>query len=374
MTHVAHVITGLGSGGAEGFLARLVPALASHSVTGTVFSLTDDGVHGEELRSQGTEVCPLGLRVNRPDPRIPVRLVRHLRDIRPDVVMTWLYDADIVGGIAARLAGIPVLWNIRQSAMGPEAPTRHHLLLLSEVLLSRVLPRRIICVSQSAKDDHVAVGFPAQRMVVIHNGVDVERFRPDSAARAALRQELGIPTDATVIGHVARFDPQKDHATMLRAAAVVLCRRPGTHLVMCGDGVLASNRRLSNLVEASGIDRSGLHLLGRRPDVERLMTAFDVAVSSSAYGEGLTNAIAEAMAGGIPCVATASGDAVQLLGDTGEVVPVRDPAALAEGILRVATRTQVPDAAARRRIVDHFSLAAAAEAYSSVIRDTIAGG
>lgn len=374
MTHVAHVITGLGSGGAEGSLTRLVPALASHNVTSTVFSLTDDGVHGEELRSQGTEVRPLGLRVDRPDPRIPIRLVRHLRDIRPDVVMTWLYDADIVGGIAARLAGIPVMWNIRQSAMGPEAPTRHRLLLRSEVLLSRVLPRRIICVSQSAKDDHVAVGFPAQRMVVIHNGVDVERFRPDSAARTAVRRELGVPPDAMVIGHVARFDPQKDHATMLRAAAVVLRQRPGTQLVMCGDGVLASNRRLSNLVEASGIDRSGLHLLGRRPDAERLMTTFDVAVSSSAYGEGLTNAIAEAMASGIPCVATASGDAFQLLGDTGEVVPVRDPAALAEAILRVATRTQVPDAAARRRIVDHFGMASAAATYAGVIRDTSASG
>lgn len=373
MTHVAHVITGLGSGGAEGFLARLVPALASHNVTGTVFSLTDDGVHGEELRSQGSEVCPLGLRVNRPDPRIPVRLVRHLRDIRPDVVMTWLYDADIVGGIAARLAGIPVVWNIRQSAMGPEAPTRHHLLLRSEVLLSRVLPRRIICVSQSAKDDHVAVGFPAQRMVVIHNGVDVERFQPNSAARTAVRQELGIPSHAMVIGHVARFDPQKDHATMLRAAAEVIRRRPGTKLLMCGDGIEISNGQLRTLIDLVGIDERAIHLLGVRRDIERLMAAVDVAVSSSIH-EGLSNAIAEAMACGVPCVATATGDATKLISDSGMVVPTQDPRALAEAILSLASRTSVPVASARQHIIDRFGLDFSATTYAHVIRDTIARG
>jgi len=160
---------------------------------------------------------------------------------------------------------------------------------------------------------------------------------------------------------------------MLRAVAEVIRRRPRTNLLMCGDGIETSNRQLRTLIDLVGIDESALHLLGVRPDVERLMAAVDVAVSSSVH-EGWSNAIAEAMACGVPCVATTTGDATELIRGSGMVVPTRDPRALAEAILSLASRTSVPDAAARRRIVDHFDMASAAATYATVIRDTSVSG
>lgn len=363
MIRVAHVITGLGAGGAEGFLTRLVPELGERGVTGTVFSLTDDGVHGEELRRRGIDVCPLGLRPDRPDPRVLLRLVRHLGDIRPDVVMTWLYHSDLIGGVAGRLAGVPVVWNLRQSAMGPGAPRRHHRLLRLNARLADRLPARIVCVSNRSLVDHVDAGYPADRMVVIHNGVDIARFKPDSLARRDVRRELEIPAHAHVVGHVARFDPQKDHRTLLNGAAKVVAALPEVHLVMCGDGVEEANERLVGWIQEAGLDRRCVHLLGRRSDVERLDAAFDVAVSSSAYGEGMTNALAEAMACGVPCVSTDSGDARELIGDTGAVVSVGDADALARSILTVLDGKTPPVEDVRRVILDGFDLCSSVDAY-----------
>lgn len=374
MIHVAHVITGLGPGGAEGFLTNLVPGLERQGIGATVFSLTDDGVHGDDLRRSGVDVCPLGFRTGRPDPRPAVHLAAHLRDVRPDVVMTWLYHADLIGGLAATACGIPVVWNLRQSAMGPAAPDRHHRLVRTNARLSRRVPRRIVCVSERARSDHEAAGYPRDRMEVIHNGFDVQRYEPDAVVRAAVRAELGIPGNAPVIGHVARFDPQKDHLSMLRAASRVATERPDMHLVMCGDGVDRSNQHLGRWIGEVGLDRRSVHLLGRRDDVERLVTAWDVAVSSSAYGEGLTNALGEAMAAGVPCVATASGDARELIGPTGTVVDVGDPAALAAGIVGMLADRTVPVAETRQRIVDRFDLERATDRYARCLREVAAGG
>jgi len=373
MTHVAHVITGLGAGGAEGFLTRLVPELAVRGVTSTVFSLTDDGVYGEELRRSGTDVCPLGLRPDRPDPRVLVRLVRHLGDIRPDVVMTWLYHADLIGGMAGRIARVPVGWNLRQSAMGPAAPRRHHMLLRLNARLADRLPAQIVCVSHRALADHIDAGYPAERMEVIHNGFDVARFKPDAGARLAVRGELGIPADGRVIGHVARFDAQKDHRTLIHAIALVFAERSDTHLVMCGDGLESSNRELGELIDDSGLDRRRLHLLGRRQDVARLDAAFDVAVSSSAYGEGLSNALAEAMACGVPCVSTDTGDAEELIGGTGTIVPVGDAGALAQSVMAILDRQVPPVDAVRRRILDKFELGVSADAYRTCLERVARG-
>lgn len=373
MIHVAHVITGLGSGGAEGFLTRLVPELGARGATCTVFSLTDDGVHGEELRRRGIDVCPLGLRTNRPDPRVLPRLVRHLGDIRPDVVMTWLYHADLIGGVAGRVAGVPVVWNLRQSAMGSGAPLRHHSLLRVNARLAGRVPARIVCVSNRAMDDHVGYGYPAQRMEVIHNGFDTSRFKPDAEARRSVREELGIPDGDPVIGHVARFDAQKDHQTLLRAMAIVAAKHPDIHLIMCGDGVDDSNRALSDLIDEQGLDRNGVHLLGRRSDIDRIDAALDLALSAS-VSEGLSNALAEAMACGVPCVATDSGDAEDLIGDTGAVVPVRDPEALAGGILELLHLATPPIEVVRRRIVEKFNLGSSADDYVRCLEQVAARG
>lgn len=364
---VVHVITGLSGGGAEGFLARLVPRLRDQGVDATVVSLTDDGAHGEPLRRQGFDVVPLGLDPARPRVRPVLRLASHLRDLRPDVVMTWLPHADVVGGLTARLCGVPVVWNVRQSALGPEAPRRHHRLVAATARLSRWVPTRIACVSEAARRDHVALGYPAARTEVVPNGFDLDRFRPDPARGRDVRAGLGLDPDTHVVGHAARLDPQKDHRTLLEAFGIVAAARSDVRFVLCGRGVTPTSEPLRTWVDEL-LPPGRAQLLGPREDLPQLLTAWDVAVSSSAYGEGLTNALGEAMSCGVPCVATDSGAARELLGGTGRVVPVRDPSALAAAVLDVLDGPRPPVAAVRRHVAGHFGIDAAADRYAGLLR------
>jgi glycosyltransferase involved in cell wall biosynthesis len=210
-------------------------------------------------------------------------------------------------------------------------------------LLSRLVPQSIVCNSQSALDDHAALGFDRGRMAVIPNGVDSVRFRPDVAARRSVREELGLDDQGLLVGLVGRWDPQKDHRTFLEAFAVLVAHNPNVHAVLCGQDV-DSVRPL--IVEVGGhqLNRK-VHVMGSRTDIETITAALDVAVSSSAYGESFPNAIAEAMACEVPVVVTDLPGSVALVGDVGRVVPVGDSRALAD-----ATAGLLADCAARRRL------------------------
>ena len=189
--------------------------------------------------------------------------------------------------------------------------------------LSRRVPARIVAVSYAAVEGHVAIGYDRERFTVIHNGIDTDRYRQSPADRTAVREELGLSEHGTlVIGHVARFHPQKDHVGLIDTVAPMLRDRPGVVLVLVGD----STDRAAPLAAANGVEAQ-VRVLGRRTDVPRLTSAFDVAVSSS-VDEGLPNVVGEAMASEVPCVVTDVGDSALLVGDTGLVVPARDPAAL----------------------------------------------
>jgi glycosyltransferase involved in cell wall biosynthesis len=209
-------------------------------------------------------------------------------------------------------------------------------------------------------------------MLVIPNGFDLETFRPDPQARAALRAELGISPSALLIGHVARFDSQKDHHTFVRAAGLLDGgANPNVDFLMCGEGVEATNRVLADWIAAAGIGPR-CHLLGLRDDVARVHAALDVEVSSS-VGEGFSNAIGEAMACGVTCAATDVGDSATLIGDTGRIVPLRDPAALARACAELievgeAGRSRL-GLAARQRIGERFGLPAITARYESLYRE-----
>ena len=153
-------------------------------------------------------------------------------------------------------------------------------------------------------------------------------LRRTSSARSAVRQELGLPVDATLIGFIARFHPQKDHRTFLQAATILSEQVPDSQFVLVGRGVTVDNEELRGLIAAHG-PRHGVHLLGERADIPRLTAALDIATCSSAFGESFPSVVGEAMACGVPCVVTDVGDAARIVGDTGRVVLPKDAAALA---------------------------------------------
>jgi glycosyltransferase involved in cell wall biosynthesis len=224
--------------------------------------------------------------------------------------------------------------------------------------------------SEAGRKIHEGLGYRPRRWDVIPNGFDLDQFRPDVKARTEICNKLGIPSDVPVIGLMARFDPLKDHATFLRAAAKLLASTPDTHFVLVGAGVDGDNPELTGVIDALGISAS-VHLLGERPDAAKITAAFDIATCSST-GEGFPNIIGEAMACGVPVVTTDVGDARLIVGDTGIVVAVSNPDALAKGWQSVLDRKGDGIAEmgkrARARISELYDINGIAERYAAIYR------
>jgi glycosyltransferase involved in cell wall biosynthesis len=369
-----HVITGLGTGGAESMLLKLVWALRPPDVLSEVVSLSGGGPTGEKLLAAGVPVRELGMGRGRAGPGDVARLAMWTRAARPDVVQTWMYHADLVGGLAARLARVPVVWGIRQGSLDPRF-NRWSTLGTAALCasLSRILPARIVVCSKNASDAHGEFGYSRDRMVVIPNGFDLSYLRPDLQARQSMREELGFPDSVLLVGLAARFDPQKDHRTFLRAAGRVHARHPEARFVLCGDGIDSGNSTVRGWVEEVGLGNA-CQLLGRREDVPRFFAALDVAVSSSS-GEGFPNVVGEAMACGVPCVVTDVGDSAFLVGVTGLVVPPRDPEGLANAISVLlrdgAAGRRARGMAARERIEREFALPVVAARYRRLYEEVL---
>jgi glycosyltransferase involved in cell wall biosynthesis len=232
-------------------------------------------------------------------------------------------------------------------------------------MLSGRVPARIVCCSETAKEMYAAGGFAKEKIIVIPNGFDTDRFRPDSEAARDVRMEIGVAPDTTLIGFVARYDPLKDHATFLRAAGLLHKEFPGVHFLLCGDKVDDRNAGLIERINA--LNLSGVcHLLGPRRDVPRIFAALDIATSSS-ISEAFPLAVGEAMSCGVPCVATDVGDSALMIGSTGKIVPPSNPAALAAGwkallSLDGGARAGL-GAASRRRVREMFDLDAVTRRY-----------
>lgn len=374
---VMHVITGLVLGGAEIFLLRLLGAMDKKKFPSRVFALKSGGVLTERVRALGVEVIELGVR----GPMTVVGAFRRLRRetrVGRGVLQTWMYHADLLGGLAAwGTKRWPVIWNVRQTSLTPDLKKSSTLWVARLCArFSRTVPCAIVCNSVAALESHAAFGYAREQLTVIPNGFDTSVFRPDAAARASVRAELGFPADARLVGLVARYDPHKDHNTFLKAAAIAAAEDPSLYFLMCGEGVEESNPVFGDALRRAGL-AGRCRLLGRRNDTPRLNAALNVATLSS-VSEGFPNVIGEAMACGVPCVVTDAGDAAALVGGTGRVVAPRDPAALAaawkaEMAAPPEQRAQ-RGAAARARIEANYSLGAVARRYEELYARTAEEG
>lgn len=376
---VTFMIPSLGVGGAEGMLCRLVSGMDRKRFTAKVISLIDLGPTPivEKIQALGVPIRFLGMQPGRPNPMSVLRVARWLREDQPDLISTWQYHADLIGGLAARLAGsIPVAWGIRQSDLSREGNGRLTFLTARMCArLSRWLPRKIICCSEASRQAHAALGYAAEKMVVIPNGYDLGTFRPDSAAREAIRKELRIPEDVPVIGLVGRFHPQKDHRNFIWATRSLHKDRPEVYFVLCGQEVNWENKELTKWIDEAGI-RKRVYLLGRRNDIPKLTAALDVACLAS-FSEGFPNVVSEAMSCEVPCVVTDVGDAALIVGQTGLVVPPRNPAALATALCKMVDlgregRNQL-GMAARQRITEQFDLPKIVARYESFFQELTRG-
>ncbi len=354
-------------------LYRLVSRMDRSRFANVVMSLTDLGSLGRKMQAKGVRVHSLEESCEAHSHSIGMvratyllsiglwRLVLFLRRERPAIVQTWLYHADLVGLLAAKLARVPVIaWNVRCTSLRTQRGAAMRILARMSAL-----PQAILVNSVSGQKLHESQGYHPRRWIHIPNGFDLDEFRPDPHARLKLRQELQLPQETLLIGLIARIDPLKDHANFLQAADLLLQKYHKVHFVNVGYGVEMRNRNLSRELEARGLN-DRVHLLGERSDISHLMAALDILASSSS-AEGFPNVVGEAMACGVPCVVTDVGDSAVIVGETGKVVPPRNPEALARAWAELIDlgpdgRRRLGEAA-RQRIKEHFDLNAIVKQY-----------
>ena len=377
MIRVVHVVSSLHTGGTEMMLYKLLAGMDRVRFANSVVSMTSGGAVAERIRGLGIPVTSLGMRRGIPDPWAALRLYRILAQERPQVVQTWLYHADLLGLAMARAAGIrEVVWNIRCSTTD-ERYVRGMTGIVVRLLarLSRA-PAAVVVNSDVGIAVHKGLGYHPRRWEMIPNGFDLARFRPDAAAYQDVRRELGATPDTLLIGLVARFDPLKDHATFLRAAALLAGRTPRVHFVAAGLGVDPANPELAGLIADPALS-GRVHLLGERSDVPRITAALDIATCSST-GEGFPNVVGEAMACGVPVVTTAVGDAEAVVADTGIVVPPSSPRALADAWMSLVALTDeariARGARARARVAENYDIAMIAARYEALYEELAARG
>ena len=366
---IAHVISNLAPGGAERMLYELICSMDSQRFENEVISLTNLGEIGLRLQAWGINVRTLTMSKGFPSAIAVFRLVRYLRQSRPALVQTWMYHADLLGGIAARYAGrLPVVWGIHHNNLDRRMNKMRTVWVARACgRLSNILAESIVCCSSSALKLHATLGYSPDKLRFLPNGFNVDKFRPDFSARLAVRRELGLSPDAFLIGMAARYHPLKDIPNFVAAAARLNANFPDVNFVLCGRGLAADNRELFSALDGIGL-LPRCHLLGIRYDMPRLFASFDLATSSS-VSEAFPLGVGEAMSCGTPCVVTDAGDSAMLVGETGRVVPVRDPAALAsawaELIISNGERQRL-SIAARLRIEGFFDVSSVAKRYQDL--------
>jgi glycosyltransferase involved in cell wall biosynthesis len=356
MIKVVFLIRSLDRGGTERQLATVIPRLSKERFDVTVISFYQGGQFGAELGAKDVEVLILNKRGRWDIFHFFRRLLTELKAIRPDIIHSYLVEPNLVAAfIKPVFTSAKMVWGVRASKRDL---TRHDWFVRMNFRLQALVSRfadLIILNSNEGRDDHLALGFPPERSVVIHSGVDTDEFCPDRQLGIPIRKKWEIDDGTVLIGVVGRFDPIKDHRTFVQAAALLSGDRTDCRFVFVGDGPADYVAGLRRLVAQSNLsDR--VVWAGLRADMPAVYNALDIACSSS-VSEGFPNAIAEAMACGIPCVVTDVGDSALLVGETGIVVPPQNPLALAVGLRKSIENLRAGSAPdPRQRILNEFNV------------------
>jgi glycosyltransferase involved in cell wall biosynthesis len=356
--HVLLLLRSLQYGGTQRQTVELARGLRQRGNRVSVVTFYDGGALSSLLPRSDFDLVSLGKGGRWDILRFLRRLAHHLRRLRPDVIHSFLPTPNLAALVARLvLPGTPIVWGLRGTVQTHTADEwLARLELFAEPKLAN-LASLVIANSQSGAASAVAAGFPAQKLRVVPNGIDTDRFRPDAPARDRLRREWGIADGSPLVGFVGRLDPVKDVATFLRAAQLLRDRLPAIRFAIVGDKPEPYGSEARALAAQLAL-RDAIIWEEARPDVETVYNALDLLASTS-VSEGFSNAIAEALACGVPVVATAVGDAAALIAGHGRVVPPRDPAQLAAAVARQLA-TPVSPAECHRRIAEEFSIAALA--------------
>lgn len=353
MIRIVHIITGLGSGGAENMLYKLLKYSDKSKYYHEVISLMDEGVIGKRIRDEGVKIHSLN--VSKANIFKSILYARRIcKDF--DIINTWLYHADLFGFVIAKLLlKKKLIWNIRHSNLDKNANKSRTLMI---VKINSLLSKKTDCItfnSNKALETHLTVGFKNKNTIVIPNGFELNKFSFNEENRNTLRRAFNLDKDSKALITVGRWDVQKDYVTLFKALNEIKNTHTNFKMIMVGTNLDEYNEDLCNLSIKYDL-RDKLMLLGRRNDISEILSAADCYISSS-LGESFSNSIGEAMACALPCIVTDVGDSKQIVGETNYVVNAKDFKGLAEAIGRFLDKFECPrNFNSRNRIVENFDI------------------
>ncbi|MCD4753844.1 MAG: glycosyltransferase, partial [Anaerolineaceae bacterium] len=299
---IVFIITDLDIGGAEEMLYQLISRLEKESYAVELISLSKYGVMAQKFMRLGVPIRSLEMNSKAFNPFKFLKLVTWLKEINPDIIQTWMYHANLLGGIAGRLSSkVPIIWGIHHANLDIKY-TKLATLIIVKIcaMLSFFLPKRIVYCSQKAIETHIKFGYDCTKSIYIPNGFSTDRFFPSIQKRTDFRDSLGLKFDTPLIGMAARFHPIKDHENFISAAAKLHKEMPEVKFVLCGTGIETSNTTLMNKIIENNLESSVL-LLGYRSDMANFYNGIDVGTLTS-ISEAFPNVVGEMMACGLPVV------------------------------------------------------------------------
>ena len=373
---VVYVITALNTGGAELALLRMLENLDLSKFSPYVISITSRGEIGALIQSINIPLMTLDLNGWWSFPGAMIRLLNFLNKIKPEIVHTWLYHADLLGGLVAMLARVPVIvWSIRSSNfLNRDTKNGTRIIFKLCIFFSKWVPHLVIYNSWVGLDFHKNYGYQESKNLVISNGVDLTKFKPNRNSRHEVRNNLGLDKHAILIGVIGRFDPLKNQIGFIEAAKHLFEIMPDVHFVMAGKDCDWNNIQIQKQLSGLSVAKN-FHLLGLlQLDISLIIPALDLMTLAS-VSEACPNILLEAMACEVPCVSTNAGDSSIIIGNPAWVVPVGDMLGLAKKI-KLFLDLDLDDKKyirlkARERMANHFEISNMVRLYEAQYIDLV---
>ena len=367
MLKVLHIISGLNMGGAEVALNRLITNFNDNNYCHIVVSLTKGGSIMEALKMVNVRVYEFDFKKN--FIKDFFKLLVLLKNTKPDIVNTWMYHANLIGGIAAYILGHKrIIWSLRTTDVRKGSKILTIFIRKISALFSYFIPKKIVCVAEAVLQAHQEIGYCKNKMIIIHNGFDASKIIFNKIERQRLRDQFGFKSSEVIIGSVGRFNKAKDHKNFIHAAAIIIKEKPNVKFLMVGKDLENDNVLINKWAKDVHVS-SKLILLGERQDISNCLSAMDIFCLHSSR-EGFPNSLAEAMLVGLPCISTAVGDVEILIRDIGLMVPKENSPALAKGLIELiempSKERSLMGQKARKKIYEEFSIYDTCERYKEL--------
>ncbi len=326
---ILYIINSLELGGAEQIFFNIL----KNKKNILIITLVSEGYFGNKLKNKGYNLINLNMKKNIFIIFKIFRLIQIIKKYNPEIVHSWLYHSNLIGGIASKISGVKqIFWSIHHEFEYSNISMFIEMKILA--LLSYFIPNKIVYCSYSSKQNHILNGYNRNLSHIIENGISLEKFKPKKELRINVRKKLKIKKNCFLIGNISRYHPVKDHETLLKALKILKKNKIFFKCILVGKGLSNSNINLSNKIRKYNLVDNVI-LYGKSLKVHELLNAFDLNILSS-KSECSPVTLLEAMATGVPSLSTNVGNAKNLIGNSGWIVESENPEALASYISYIA--------------------------------------